>query len=304
MVRDCFDFNSGKRLHGEQWVDNASWKVKCDNGTKTIIACLGSSRINYEEIPIGETKVIDNFWYKCEQDGDDIRYKQEPSCMVNGELLHVNDTFRNGAFKMQCESWGYSLQGCYYYADNGDLKELAIGESAVEGVMKHSCEYLDGSSSSRVIYLMNAVACKKNGVVHQENETWVEGNLGFKCLSNGQYIITGCVTPTGKNIDVGKDLIEDNFVHRCYRIGAVTYYHGYVCGVSGVSCEPKPMPHSNADVVVNEGSASVSTQLLPSGGASFSNSAATSVSFMGTGNGGSMRRVSGDERCAPWKTDS
>lgn len=33
---------------------------------------------------------------------------------MQGKEFRLNETFRNGAFKMKCEDWGYSIAGWYF----------------------------------------------------------------------------------------------------------------------------------------------------------------------------------------------
>lgn len=76
------------------------------------VGCVASRRANFTVIPVGQTVNANGFWHKCEtnQSSQMIKYSEEPSC-VFGKEMHVGETFRNGAFKMQCEAWGYSIQG-------------------------------------------------------------------------------------------------------------------------------------------------------------------------------------------------
>jgi hypothetical protein len=251
-VCDCFDWTtSGIRRHEETWIKDNAWKMKCNNGSADVVACIGSRRTNFAEIPIGDTLTVNGFWHKCESldDGQTIRYSEETSCIVNGQELHVNETFRSGTFKMSCQPWGYGIEGCYYYDESSpEPKELAIGESALVGIMKHTCEAV-GDVPGQVKYSVEATACEQNGKIYKENETWVDRHLKFQCLPKGAFKAISCVMDNGTELAVGSHVIGNNTVHQCYRLGNTVYYHSFACGFRGVPCAPKTVPTPQTTVV-------------------------------------------------------
>lgn len=47
---------------------------------------------------------------------------------------------------------------------------------------------------------------------------------------------------------MGQDIVENNFVYRCYRLGGKVEYTEYACGIQGTpSCKPDPIPQTPDD---------------------------------------------------------
>lgn len=47
---------------------------------------------------------------------------------------------------------------------------------------------------------------------------------------------------------MGEDLVENNMVYRCYRLGGKNEYTEYACGINGTpSCKPEPIPQTPDD---------------------------------------------------------
>lgn len=85
-VTQCYSDSEGTRMNGEEWVTaNGFWKVRCNNGTISIIglvsifaifikylptACIATRRANFTEVPLDQTVTVDGWWYKCSQKPD------------------------------------------------------------------------------------------------------------------------------------------------------------------------------------------------------------------------------------------
>jgi len=239
-VCGCYDPGSGHHDHDESWVSGLRWKMRCNNGTIEIEACVGSRRANYVEVPINKTVTVAGFWHKCEDTDNNIRYTQEPSCVINGQEMHLNDTFRQNNFKLACESWGYSIRGCYYNDLDGNEVSLDVGQTKDEDIYRHYCEAVPASSCNgcrdKVRYRVQAVKCKQGTKIYAEGETWTGKNLKYLCKTNGAVRIINCVTNNGTEIGIDQAVVIDNILHKCYRIGNTVYYQANSCGF-GPACQ-------------------------------------------------------------------
>ncbi|VDN53882.1 unnamed protein product [Dracunculus medinensis] len=74
----------------------------------------------------------------------------------------------------------------------------------------------------------NVVGCKKGSNYFNEGQIWTEKHVRYQCVSDGVLKVLGCVDDGGF-IELGKDVLVNGVVHRCYRIGSVTYYHRFRC---------------------------------------------------------------------------
>lgn len=250
-VCGCFDPSTGLHEHDSSWVSGFRFKMRCNNGTTEVEACIGSRRGNYVEVPLNETKDVNGFYHKCEETAEGmIKYEQEPSCLVKGEELHVNDTFRQGNFKLQCEVWGYSIAGCYY-GDGDNATELGLGETADEEHLRHFCEEVEGSGG-RVRYRVQAVKCRHEGELRDEGESWSGEHLKYLCKENGAIAIINCLTGNGTEVAVGQAIVEEEKLHRCFRLGSTVYYQSHSCPPNSALCSsglplfrplPVPSPH-------------------------------------------------------------
>lgn len=48
-------------------------------------------------------------------------------------------------------------------------------------------------------------------------------------LKNLIHISKGCVDDDGLFVELGKDILMRNIVHRCYRVAKTTVYHRFAC---------------------------------------------------------------------------
>lgn len=243
---DCWDWDLGAKKNGDKWTGCRPWKYECRNGTSFVIACIGSARTNFTEIPVNSTKIVGGLWHKCEQLGSQVRYSEEVTCIVNGQEIRLNQTFPLGSFKMKCEPWGYSIAGCYYQDTNGSWKELAINQTVMVGTIQYSCNPVP-DAPGRVLYQMEAKACSKDGKTYQKGEVWTTRNLRYKCGDYGSYQVVGCVTDNGTDIGINETLTAGGIQHQCYRIGTVVFYHGISCSTN---C---PVPGQAVNVVPGPG---------------------------------------------------
>lgn len=240
-VYNCVDWASGgNKDHGSDWKVKF-WHLKCNNGTVQVVSCLSEEG---KEIPLGETVTIDGFWHKCIEEEKQVKYSQEPSCVVNGERLKIGGTFKSGNFQMKCTENGYDIAGCIFKNTNGKEVILPAGDSLDEGIYRHSCEKTD---ENKVTYRFAASACMYNGTTYQVGKTWISRNKEFECTEGGGISIKRCITDNGTKIEIGNTQVIGNIVHRCYKLGNLVYYHAYRCGDDiGVSCTPKPIPKNVA----------------------------------------------------------
>lgn len=52
---------------------------------------------------------------------------------------------------MKCNSWGFSIEGCYYWDENMDLREMQLGETKDVHIWRFEC-LIDKNNNMRVHY--------------------------------------------------------------------------------------------------------------------------------------------------------
>ncbi|KAE9554793.1 hypothetical protein FO519_001990 [Halicephalobus sp. NKZ332] len=222
----CVVAGSGTHEHGQTFLKN-NFHYKCNNGTAEVIACVSD---DMSVIQINRTFLKNGMRHKCLISGDTVTYEQRPTCFENGIHYDVGDSFRNGSFKLICREAGVSIEGCYIQNKNEEL--LLLGQSVIMGKEKHSCEYME---NGKIRYTVHALGCKKGDEIYNEGQVWTEKHIRYQCSETGVTRVLGCIDEGGLFIELGRDILVDGIVHRCYRINNTTFYHRF-------HCEDKSLP--------------------------------------------------------------
>ncbi|MCP9259334.1 hypothetical protein DINM_002287 [Dirofilaria immitis] len=139
------------------------------------------------------------------------------------------------------------------YARNTDIT-IPIGTERILDHYLHKCELLD---RGRVRYTANCIipsfyrrnhrgcfdfnftviGCKKDNEFFNEGQIWTSEHIRYQCTSHGIVRVLGCVDDNGLFVELGRDILMHNIVHRCYRIDKTTVYHRFACvGRTLVEC--------------------------------------------------------------------
>uniref|UniRef100_A0AC34PWF3 Uncharacterized protein n=1 Tax=Panagrolaimus sp. JU765 TaxID=591449 RepID=A0AC34PWF3_9BILA len=216
----CIVANSGTHEHGQTFTKQ-NFHYKCNNGTAEVIACVAD---DMSVIQINRTFLRNGIRHKCLISGDTVTYEQRPTCFENGIHYDVGDHFRNGSFKLQCGERGVTIVGCYI--QNRDEDIILLGKSIIIGKERHSCEYMQ---NGKIRYTVNALGCKKDDEIYNEGQIWTEKHIRYQCSETGVIRVLGCIDNGGLFIELGRDILMQGMVHRCYRVNNTTFYHRFQC---------------------------------------------------------------------------
>ncbi|VDK62099.1 unnamed protein product [Onchocerca ochengi] len=187
------------------------------SGSQPPFPCLVAGLGTYEH---GQTFTKEHFHYKCNNGTAEVI---ESTCYDNGIHYDVGEHFRNGSFMLVCQKDGITIEGCY--ARNTDIT-IPIGTERILDHHLHKCELLD---QGRVRYTANLIGCKKDNEFFNEGQIWTSEHIRYQCTSYGIVRVLGCVDDNGLFIELGRDILIRNIVHRCYRIDKTTVYHRFAC---------------------------------------------------------------------------
>ncbi|KAI6171406.1 hypothetical protein M3Y97_01041000 [Aphelenchoides bicaudatus] len=212
----CVIADSGMHEHGQTFT-KGNFHYTCNNGTAEVIACVADDK---SVIQIGRTFLKDGIRHKCIVKDDTVTYEQKSTCFENGIHYDVGESYKNGSFKLICKENGIAIAGCFI--QNQTTEVIMLGESRIIGNHKHSCELLDGG---KIRYTVNLLGCRKEDKMYSEGEIWTEKHIRYQCADTGNPVVLGCVDESGLFIDLGRDILTQDIVHRCYRINSTTFYH-------------------------------------------------------------------------------
>ncbi|TKR75923.1 hypothetical protein L596_017144 [Steinernema carpocapsae] len=216
----CILAESGTHEHGQTFT-KGNFHYKCNNGTSEVIACVSDDS---SVIQIGRTFIRNGVKHKCNVNGDTVTYEQESTCFENGIHYNIGESFRNGSFKLICRQNGIGIDGCY--AQNASDIVIPLGQIQVIGNYRHNCEILE---RGRVRYAVNLIGCRKGNEIFNEGQIWTDKHIRYQCLGDGALKVLGCIDDGGFFIDLGRDILMNGVVHRCYRINHTTFYHRFHC---------------------------------------------------------------------------
>ncbi|CAJ0960069.1 unnamed protein product, partial [Mesorhabditis belari] len=86
--------------------------------------------------------------------------------------------------------------------------------------------------------------CYKDGKDYAEGEAFQGGHLRYRCQKFGVYVIEGCRTDGGKDLDVGDRVLEENLLSQCFKEGNSIFFRQTVCGIIGMPACDKITPDS------------------------------------------------------------
>ncbi|RCN51542.1 hypothetical protein ANCCAN_02208 [Ancylostoma caninum] len=210
----CVMANAGTHQHGETFTKN-NFHYQCQNGTAEVVACIADDQ---SVIQLGRTFVKNGMKHKCTIVGDSVTYEQEAMCFDNGIHYSIGDTFRNGSFRLTCGRDGIIIEGCYLQ-NSGDY--LLAGESRIVGRQRHECEVL---GDGRVRYQVKVIGCVREGQHYNIAQVFTDKHVRYQCKNDGSLDVLGCVDD-GLFLDLGRDLLMNGMVHRCYQVDTTTFYH-------------------------------------------------------------------------------
>ncbi|VDN89669.1 unnamed protein product [Brugia pahangi] len=215
----CLVAGMGTYEHGQTFTKE-HFHYKCNNGTAEVIACVADDK---SVIHIGRMFIRSGVRHKCDVKGDTVTYEQESTCYDNGIHYNVGEHFRNGSFVLVCQKDGITIEGCY--ARNTDIA-IPVGTERIVEHYLHKCELLD---QGRVRYTANLIGCKKDNEFFNEGQIWTSEHIRYQCTSYGIVRVLGCVDDNGLFVELGRDVLMRNIVHRCYRVDKTTVYHRFAC---------------------------------------------------------------------------
>ncbi|KAF8359469.1 hypothetical protein PRIPAC_94464 [Pristionchus pacificus] len=216
----CVLLNAGAHEHGQTFT-KGNFHYMCNNGTAEVVACIAEDS---SVIQLGRTFVRNGIRHKCNVNGDSVTYEQESMCFENGIHYNVGDSFRNGSFKLTCGRDGVAIEGCYLQNEATGI--LAPGESRIVGKYRHECEKV---AEGKVRYTVKVVGCVKDDRVFNVGQVFTDKHIRYQCQLDGTLNVMGCVDEGGMFIELGRDLLVNGMVHRCYKIDRTTFFHKFAC---------------------------------------------------------------------------
>uniref|UniRef100_A0A158PAC8 Beta_helix domain-containing protein n=1 Tax=Angiostrongylus cantonensis TaxID=6313 RepID=A0A158PAC8_ANGCA len=210
----CLMANAGTHEHGETFTLK-NFHYRCHNGTAEVVACIADDQ---SVIQLGRTFIKNGMKHKCSIVGDSVTYEQEAMCFDNGVHYSIGDIFRNGSFRLTCGQDGIVIEGCYL---QNSIDYLMTGESRIIGRERHECEML---GDGKVRYQVKVIGCVWEGEHYSIGQVFTDKHVRYQCKNDGSLDVLGCVDD-GVFLDLGRDLLMNGMVHRCYRVGTTTIYH-------------------------------------------------------------------------------
>ncbi|UMM21468.1 hypothetical protein L5515_003139 [Caenorhabditis briggsae] len=150
-------------------------------------------------------------------------------CYENGMHYNVGDSFRNGSFKLTCRESGIYVEGCYMQNSFNDL--LMSGESRIENGKRHECEII---GPGKVRYVVKMLGCNHEGQQYSTGQMWTHQHVRYQCKNDGTLLVLGCIDE-GLFIELGRDLLMEGMVHRCYQVNTTVFYHKFACERSSLA---------------------------------------------------------------------
>ncbi|CAJ0943042.1 unnamed protein product, partial [Mesorhabditis belari] len=215
----CVMRESGAHDHGSSFT-KGNFHYLCNNGTAEVMACISEDG---SVIQLGRTFVKNGIRHKCNVATDTVTYEQESMCYENGVHYNVGDSFRNGSFKLTCRDEGVAIEGCYL--QNSVYDTLQVGESRIVGHYRHECEQI---ASGKVRYTVKVIGCVREDEVYNINQVFTDRHVRYQCMQDGTLQVLGCVD-NGLFVELGRDLLLDGLLHRCYKVDRTTFYHKFPC---------------------------------------------------------------------------
>ncbi|CAJ0914514.1 unnamed protein product, partial [Mesorhabditis belari] len=114
-----------------------------------------------------------------------------------------------------------------------------LGETIEKTIILHGNEDL-----AKVLEEAMPKRCYKDGKDYAEGEAFQGGHLRYRCQKFGVYVIEGCRTDGGKDLDVGDRVLEENLLSQCFKEGNSIFFRQTVCGIIGMPACDKITPDS------------------------------------------------------------
>ncbi|KJH50864.1 hypothetical protein DICVIV_03014 [Dictyocaulus viviparus] len=210
----CVMVNAGTHQHGETFTSK-NFHYQCQNGTAEVVACIGDDQ---SVIQLGRTFIRNGIKHKCSISGDSVTYEREAMCFENGIHYSIGESFRNGSFRLTCGRDGFAIEGCYMQNSDG---YLMAGESRIVGQQRHECETL---GDGRVRYQIKAIGCMRRDEHYSIGQIFTDKHVRYQCKNDGTLDVLGCVDD-GLFLELGRDILMNGMVHRCYNVDTTTFYH-------------------------------------------------------------------------------
>lgn len=121
----------------------------------------------------------------------------------------------------------YPYLGCFL--QNSPREIIVLGESRIVGNQKHSCEIVEGH---KIRYIINMLGCQRGKQMYREGQVWTDKHIKYQCMEDSTAKALGCIDDSGLFVDLGRDVLMDSIVHRCYRVENNIYYHRFHCDQS------------------------------------------------------------------------
>ncbi|CAI4227938.1 unnamed protein product [Auanema sp. JU1783] len=215
----CLMANAGRHEHGETFTKD-NFHYECRNGTAEVVACIADDQ---SVIQLGRVFEKNGLRHKCTILGETVSYEQESMCYENGISYNIGESFRNGSFKLVCGREGISVEGCYM--QNTFDNFLMSGETRIVGQHRHECQRM---SDGRVRYTVKVIGCTHQNQHFNIGQIWTESHIRYKCQDDGTLNVLGCVDDL-MYVDLGRDMLINGFVHRCYQVDNTAFYHKFAC---------------------------------------------------------------------------
>ncbi|KAK6035382.1 hypothetical protein COOONC_27113, partial [Cooperia oncophora] len=98
--------------------------------------------------------------------------------------------------------------------DNG--VHYSIGDTFRNGSFRLTC--------GRDGIIIEVIGCVRDGQQYNIAQVFTDRHVRYQCKNDGSLDVLGCVDE-GLFLDLGRDLLMNGMVHRCYQVGMTTFYH-------------------------------------------------------------------------------
>ncbi|KAK5977160.1 hypothetical protein GCK32_004624, partial [Trichostrongylus colubriformis] len=75
---------------------------------------------------------------------------------------------------------------------------------------------------------LSVIGCVRDGQQYNIAQVFTDRHVRYQCKNDGSLDVLGCVDD-GIFLDLGRDLLMNGMVHRCYQVGMTTFYHKFNC---------------------------------------------------------------------------
>jgi hypothetical protein len=215
---------------GDKWEGKTGFTYTCtDDALVNVSACIVSPGVT---IPVGQSKVIDDYYHRCIRDDKGrFRYTGEPcKVAVICEGPNIGQPVGNApATGQRTAGTGQQTGGSKTPIGSGNEDQGSV-VSTVQDTGNVRTQVVSETSGG-----VAPKQCTKNGKAHQFNDQWSENGFKYICQPNGRVNVTACVTDDGTEIPAGQTIVKGGLQHQCrYKPGGIIY-EALVCG-SMVDC--------------------------------------------------------------------